>query len=140
RYADCVPRSLKLYGMLEIGIGISAALVPLVFRSLHSVYWTVAPSIQGIPGASIALRFITSFAVLLVPTFLMGGTLPVLAKFFTQSVQEVQRKVGVLYALNTFGAAFGTLIAALYFIPQLGNIRTTLLIAVLNVGIGIFAI
>lgn len=140
RYSDRVPSALKLYGTLEIGIGISAALVPFVFRSLHSVYWAVTPSIQGIPGGSVFLRFITSFAVLLVPTFLMGGTLPVLAKFFTQTVQEVQRKVGVLYALNTFGAAFGTLAAALYFIPQLGNIRTTLLIAALNVGIGIFAI
>ena len=140
RYADRVPRALKLYGMLEIGIGISAALVPFVFRALHGVYWAVTPSIQSIPGGSVALRFLTSFAILLVPTFLMGGTLPVLAKFFTQTVQEVQRKVGLLYALNTFGAAFGTLVAALYFIPRFGNIRTTLFIAVLNVVIGVFAI
>jgi spermidine synthase len=140
RYADRVPSALKLYGMLEIGIGIAAALVPFVFQSLHGVYWALAPSIQGIPGGSVLLRFFTSFAVLLVPTFLMGGTLPVLAKFFTQSAKEVQQKVGLLYALNTFGAAFGTLVAALYFIPGLGNIRTTLLIAALNAGIGIFAI
>ena len=33
----------------------------------------------------------------------MGGTLPVLARFFTEAVQEVQRKVGLLYALNTLG-------------------------------------
>jgi len=140
RYADRVPSALKLYGMLEIGIGVTAALVPFVFKSLHSVYWALTPSIQGIPGGSVLLRFLTSFAILLVPTFLMGGTLPVLAKFFTQTAKEVQQKVGLLYALNTFGAAFGTLIAALIFIPRLGNIRTTLLIAALNVGIGIFAI
>ena len=70
----------------------------------------------------------------------MGGTLPVLARFFTEAVQEVQRKVGLLYALNTFGAAFGTLAAALFFVPQLGNTRSTLLIAVLNIGIGVTAI
>jgi spermidine synthase len=85
------------------------------------------------------LRFLTSFAILLVPTFLMGERFPLLAKFFTQTAR-VQHKVGLLYALNTFGAAFGTLVAALLFIPRLGNIRTTLLIAALNVGIGIFAI
>ena len=140
RYADRVPSALKLYGMLEIGIGIAAALVPFVFQSLHSVYWTLTPYIQGIPGGSMLLRFLTSFTILLVPTFLMGGTLPVLAKFFTQTAKEVQQKVGLLYALNTFGAAFGTLVAALLFIPRLGNIRTTLLIAALNVGIGVFAI
>src|SRR6187455_2098640 len=140
RYADRVPSALKLYGMLEIGIGVTAALVPFVFRSLHSVYWALTPSIVGIPGGSILMRFLTSFAVLLVPTFLMGGTLPVLAKFFTQTAREVQQKVGLLYALNTFGAAFGTLVAALFFIPRLGNIRTTLFIALLNIGIGLFAI
>jgi len=140
RYADRVPSALKLYGMLEIGIGIAAALVPFVFQSLHRVYWALTPYIQGVPGGSMILRFLTSFAILLVPTFLMGGTLPVLAKFFTQTAREVQQKVGLLYALNTFGAAFGTLVAALLFIPRLGNIRTTLLIAALNIGIGIFAI
>ena len=140
RYADRVPSALKLYGMLEIGIGIAAALVPFVFQSLHSVYWALTPYIQGIPGGSMILRFLTSFAILLLPTFLMGGTLPVLAKFFTQTAREVQQKVGLLYALNTFGAAFGTLVAALLFIPRLGNIRTTLLIALLNAAIGMFAI
>src|SRR5215470_4577720 len=39
RYADNVQSPLKLYGKLEIGIGISAILVPFVFRSLHSLYW-----------------------------------------------------------------------------------------------------
>jgi predicted membrane-bound spermidine synthase/tetratricopeptide (TPR) repeat protein len=140
RYVDRVSRPLNLYGKLEIGIGLTAAVVPFVFQALHKVYWAVTPSIQAIPGGSVLLRFLTSFAILIVPAFLMGGTLPVLAKFFTQTVQEVQRKVGLLYALNTFGAAFGTLVAALFFIPNLGNIRTSLLIASLNVVIGLFAI
>src|SRR6185436_2775762 len=76
RFADRSPSSLRLYGLLEIGIGVSAALVPFVFRGLDSIYWTLTPSIQGIPGGDMALRFFTSFIVLLIPTFLMGGTLP----------------------------------------------------------------
>ncbi len=122
--------------MLEIGIGVSASLVPLAFRSLDGIYWALAPSLESIPGGNGSLRFLTSFLILIVPTFLMGGTLPVLARFFTEAVQEVQRKVGSLYALNTFGAAAGTLAAALFFVPQLGITRSTLLIAVLNIGIG----
>src|SRR5258706_11611680 len=113
RKADRVDSALRMYGLLEIGIGISASLVPLAFRSLDTVYWAVAPSLENIPGGNGFVRFGTSFLVLLAPTFLMGGTLPVLARFFAQTVDEVQRKVGLLYALNTFGAAFGTLAAAL---------------------------
>ncbi len=65
---------------------------------------------------------------------------PCSRSFSHRRAKEVQQKVGLLYALNTFGAAFGTLVAALLFIPHLGNIRTTLLIAALNIGIGVFAI
>src|SRR5215510_6905365 len=138
--ADRVGSPLRFYGVLEIGIGVSASLVPLAFRSLYTIYWAFAPSLQNVPGGNGLLRFFTSFLVLIVPTFLMGGTLPVLARFFTEAVKEVQRKVGVLYALNTFGAAFGTLAAALFFVPRLGNIRSTLLIAAVNVLIGATAI
>src|SRR5688572_8122516 len=140
RRADRVASPLRFYGILEIGIGISAALVPFVFRSLDSLYWALAPSLDSIPGGNELVRFLTSFLILIVPTFLMGGTLPVLARFFTEAVEEVQRKVGLLYALNTFGAAFGTLAAALYFVPQLGNTRSTLLIAAVNIAIGVSAI
>src|SRR5205823_2249156 len=131
---------LRLYGMLEIGIGISAALVPIVFRALDNLYWTVSPSLASIPGGDGLVRFGSSFIVLIVPTFLMGGTLPVLTRFFTERIEEVERKVGVLYALNTFGAAAGSVLAALVLIPGIGNIRTTLIVATINVVIGLFAV
>src|ERR1044071_6118991 len=139
RQADRAQNPLRLYGLLEIGIGISAALVPLVFKALDSLYWTIEPSVATIPGGSGFVRFATSFVVLLTPTFLMGGTLPVLTRFYTERLEEVERKVGTLYALNTFGAAAGSLLAALVLIPGIGNIRTTLIIATINVAIGVFA-
>src|SRR5438552_17141758 len=42
RQADHSENPLRLYGLLEIGIGLSAALVPLIFRTLDTVYWAVA--------------------------------------------------------------------------------------------------
>src|SRR5262245_30000438 len=88
RKADYTASPLRMYGFLEIGIGISAAIVPLIFRSLDSFYWAIAPSLDSIPGANGFARFISSFIVLLVPTFLMGGTLPVLTRFFTDTLDE----------------------------------------------------
>ena len=138
--ADRTGNPLRAYGLLELGIGVSAALVPLAFRALDSFYSVVAPSLSSTPGATGFVRFGTSFVILLAPTFFMGGTLPVLSRFFTANVNEVERKVGLLYALNTFGAAAGTLLAALVLIPGLGNTASTLLIATLNVGIGLLAL
>src|SRR5262245_3564774 len=48
RKADRVSNPLRFYGLLEIGIGLSASLVPFAFRSLDSVYWTLAPSLEGV--------------------------------------------------------------------------------------------
>src|SRR5215471_6036119 len=138
--ADRAPNPLRIYGLLEIGIGISAALVPLVFRVLDSVYREIAPTVSSVPGGAGMIWFGASFIVLITPTFLMGGTLPVLTRFFTERLDEVEGKVGVLYALNTFGAAAGSLLAALVLIPGIGNIRTTLIIATINVAIGLFAV
>src|SRR5207247_11449048 len=98
--ADRTNNPLRMYGLLEIGIGLSAALVPLIFRALDTVYWAVAPSVASVPGGALFVRFATSFAVLLTPTFLMGGTLSVLARFFTGVVDVVGSKVGVLFVLN----------------------------------------
>src|SRR5215475_4605032 len=140
RKADRATSPLRIYGLLEIGIGISAALVPLAFRVLDSVYREIAPAISSVPGGAGMIRFGASFVVLITPTFLMGGTLPVLTRFFTERLDEVEGQVGVLYALNTFGAAAGSLLAALVLIPGIGNIRTTLIIASINIAIGLFAV
>src|SRR6185436_4403291 len=136
KQADRLKNPLRAYGILEIGIGISAALVPLAFQGLISLYRVFAPSVASAAAAAAAVRFVTSFTILLVPTFMMGGTLPMLTRFFTQRVEDVERKVGLLYALNTFGAALGTILAAMYFVPTLGNRASTILIASVNLLIG----
>jgi spermidine synthase len=138
--ADRLERPLRAYGFLEVGIGISATLVPIAFHGLDGFYRTIAPALESSPATAAGIRFISSFVILLVPTFLMGGTLPMLTRFFTQRIEDVEQKVGLLYALNTFGAALGTILAALYFIPALGNRMTTILIAAGNLTIGLLAI
>ena len=138
--ADRSRRPLRLYGILEILIGISALLVPVAFRAFDTLYWGVGAELSEIAGADTLVRFLASFVIMLVPTFLMGGTLPVLTRFFVQRADEVGSKVGTLYALNTFGAAFGTIVAALVLIPGLGNQMTTVWIAALNVALGLLAI
>lgn len=120
RLADRYERPLRMYGLLEILIGVSAILVPIAFRSMEGIYWGLAPTLSSVAGADLFVRFISSFAIMVVPTFLMGGTLPVISRFFVNSTSEVGSQLGKLYALNTFGAALGTLGAALILIPGFG--------------------
>jgi spermidine synthase len=70
--------------------------------------------------ASIAFRLVTSFAILLVPTALMGATLPLLARHAVDAEENLGPRVGLLYASNTVGAAAGVLLASFVLLPRMG--------------------
>jgi len=117
----------------------SAAVVPLVFRAVDTFYWAMAPSVSSIPGGAGFIRFGASFIILLTPTFFMGAHSPCSPAFSRTTSRKSNARLVFLYALNTFGAAAGSLLAALVFIPP-WHLRTTLIIASVNVAIGLFAI
>ena len=83
RRADHHPRPAALYGRLEIAIGVFGLVSPLVLALVHQGYVAAAGAWHLSGEASVALRFGLAALVLLVPTTLMGGTLPVLTRAFT---------------------------------------------------------
>jgi spermidine synthase len=121
RYADShADRALRVYGSLEIGIALFALATPAVFQAVASVYLPLAPKLEGSPQAFFAVQFLLAGAVLLVPAAMMGGTLPLLARAVTASADDLPRRIGVLYAVNTLGAALGTAAANYYLLPLSG--------------------
>jgi spermidine synthase len=125
---------------MEIGIAAYALLVPFLFRLIDGVYVLIWQQFQ--PGffAFSLWRFVLSGLVLLVPTTLMGATLPVLAAAVVHSSGRNSNSVTRLYACNLAGAILGTLAAGFVLLPALG-VRTTILVAaVLNVIVGVIAI
>src|SRR6059036_3550198 len=102
RRADRHPRPAALYGRLEIAIGAFGLISPLVLALAHRVYIGAAGALQLGGAASVALRFGLAAIVLLVPTTLMGGTLPALTKGFMGAERDrLKPSLGRLYALNT---------------------------------------
>src|SRR5207247_1743055 len=92
-------------------------------------------------AASVALRFGLAALVLLVPTTLMGGTLPVLTRAFMGADRAaLQPSLGRLYGLNTLGAVLGTALAGFFLIEYVG-IRASLWgTALVNLSIGVVAL
>lgn len=132
---------LKIYGLLEIGIGIYALLVPFLFRALTPVYralWEAGLS-ESFVAFSVA-KFVGIAVVLLPPTVMMGATLPVLARQVADDPKRIGGKVGTLYAINTFGAVAGTFLAGFVFVPNLGVRQTLWLTALINGLLGLTAI
>ena len=128
RFVSRVARPVLVYGVLELGIAVSALAVPWAIsatRSLH-VAW-----LEGVtdPASPLALTVTlgTSFAILCVPTTFMGATLPLLARHAVRDDADIGPRIGALYAINTAGAIAGTLVTAFVLMPAIG-LRNTVFV------------
>ena len=100
--ADRFPRqALILFALAEGGIGLFAWVSPPLFR------W--AGEITAV--ASLPVIAVVNFALVLVPTLLMGASLPILVTDVSRRWRNIGRSTGQLYAVNTLGAALGALLA-----------------------------
>jgi len=129
--ADRYSNPLFVYALLELGIGGYAFLVPLFFSYLIPVYQSLSNLFDFSFYAFSLVRFVLAIVILLIPTALMGGTLPVLAQLY-KTRETVGKGVGLLYAFNTFGAVMGVLGAGFVLLPALGLQKTVFLAAGMN--------
>src|SRR6266513_1529244 len=139
--ADRSQRPAVLYGRLEIAIGVFGILSPLVLGLAHWVYIGTAGALALGGGASVALRFGLAALVLMIPTTLMGGTLPVLTRALMGEDRGLLKpSLGRLYGLNTLGAMTGTAIAGFFLIEFVGVRASLWATAAINLAIGAAAI
>ena len=125
-------RGLLIYAVLELGIGLFALVFPSVHSGLDDIYTWLYLALEGSSVKFLAARFAVTFLVLIVPTAMMGATLPVLTKFAVERLDQVGWGVGRLYAVNTFGAAIGSFIAAFVLIEAIGVDATIYVAAAMN--------
>ncbi|WP_448539791.1 fused MFS/spermidine synthase [Roseiflexus sp.] len=111
---------LHLFALLVIGIALFAFATPPLFAGLTSLYVWIAREARPDPFVYNAVRTALATLALVPPTFLMGGTLPVLAHVLAAREQDRGQRIGLLYAINTFGGVLGALAAGLILIPSLG--------------------
>src|SRR5437867_10553398 len=140
RRADRHERPAPSYGRLEIAIGVFGLASPLVLALTHRIYVGTAAALALDRAASVALRFALAGVVLLIPTTLMGGTLPVLTRAFTADRAELQRSLGLLYGLNTLGAVVGTALAGFFLIEYVGVRASLWATATINLALGWIAL
>jgi spermidine synthase len=126
---------LRLYGALEGGVALAAVAVPLLIAASEPIFRGLWNSVGQVTVLYAALRALLMGAVLIVPTTLMGATLPVLTRFLSESSQAAAAEAGRAYAINTFGGVAGTLLSGLWLIPAFGLRATTFSAVVLNLAI-----
>ena len=122
RLADRSRRPERLLAALLAGVGLLAAIdLALIQRVLPSV-------VIALPAGELA-PFACAAALLLLPTFLMGGLLPTACRAVLGERASIAATVGRLYALETCGSAAGGLAAGFLLLGAIGQ-RNTVLLAV----------
>ena len=113
-------RPLLVLAGLEAGIGLYGFIFPLLLGPAGAADVWIYGQAAGAP----VVRFLVCLAVLLVPTFLMGGTLAVLGRYYSPDRTDFNRVAALLYGINTAGAVTGTLAAGFIMIEALGRLGT----------------
>ena len=138
RRADTMASPLRGYAWCEAGIGVLALLIPYECSALGAVTGFLYPALHGIPMLHTIVRCLLTFLVIGPPCILMGGTFPLLVRQFVSA--EVGPTAGLLYAINTVGAAIGCYVAGFHLLPWLGLSGTNTLAAALNLAVAAAAL
>jgi spermidine synthase len=120
RYSDRITRRLRLYALLETLVTISALSLPWALKLADNVYVWFYRAYHPTHPQLLIVQVIISAVILLIPTMLMGSTLPLLGRFVTALEKQAGHLVGKLYALNTLGAALGCFLAGFILVRSLG--------------------
>ena len=123
---------VRWYGMLEGGIALYSFATPILWKLIEIVYVQYYRAFEPSFFHFSLLKFLLSFLALLFPTFLMGGTLPVLSKYFVRDGKDIAHSVGLLYAWNTLGAVFGVLASGFFVLYFFGVWQTVYLAGLCN--------
>jgi spermidine synthase len=118
RIADRVRQPLRLYGVLELGIALSAVVFIGLMRVYPPIYVALVHATSESATSLAAIRLLFAAVALIVPTTLMGGTLPLLSRFMSSAPDAFRRSLPLLYGLNTLGAVAGALLAGFLLLPR----------------------
>lgn len=120
KYSKKFKNVFLIYGTIEGMIGLYAINIDFFFQLLDSFFIFANNQFSFSPLIFDIFRFFLSLIILFIPTFLMGGTLPLLVNGLEMLDKNFGKRTGMLYGINTLGAFFGTFISTFYFIPNFG--------------------
>jgi spermidine synthase len=134
RLADRVRSPLRLFAVLEAGVGLYALVYPYLSEAASAFYSGLVSFTPERAGAGHALwaKVLIAGLLLLVPTTLMGGTYPALVRHATDRLRHVGRTASQLYAVNALGAVAGALVMAFALMPALGMRLSLVVLALAN--------
>lgn len=139
RKADESIRPGRFYALVEALIGISVIASPLLLIFGQKLYYTTG-GIQSLGWLAVALQILITILVIATPCFLMGGTLPAAIRIIQTDQDKARRSSALLYGMNVAGAMLGAFVVNFYWLEALGNTKSLLIAAGINLALAAVAI
>ncbi len=130
---------LLWYALLELALAILALASLYLFDAVSHLYSVFFYDPDAGNLVSIVSRMILVSLVLLPPTILMGGTLPLLCRFLISDNKRIAGNIGLLYGINTLGAVVGCAVTGFWLLPVIGVIKSVLVAVLINFSIAVIA-
>mgnify|MGYP005839578215 CR=1 FL=1 len=128
-----------IYGLLELGIGIYAILLPHILNFSEFIIGKYAFNLIIHYTLYNVIRFILCLLIILIPTTFMGATLPLLTEYISRKASEPIKWSGYLYGVNTLGAFIGCFSSGFFLIPNLSLAITNYVFITINLIVGLTA-
>ncbi len=139
RIAQRTERPLRLFALMELTVGALALASSFAFDSVDILYGMAYRAFLDQFALLMLVRVGLVSLILLPPTILMGGTLPLFCRQYVDSESRIARSVGFLYGLNTLGAALGCAATGLWLLPNLGMFGAICIGVLLNFTVALSA-
>ena len=138
RVVDKYRFPLRVYAAIEIVLGVYCVLSPWIFSIAREVYLSLSPATGDTTYHAWfePVQFMMAFLVLIVPTTLMGGTLPALVKHLASISGRIGYHTAVPYAVNTLGAVTGCLATGLFALYYIGINATVYIAGIIDILAG----
>ena len=140
RLAGGEKRPLRLYAFLGVGLGIFALIFPTLLEILNAICVLIYRGLGAEFYPLSWIRFGLSFVLLLIPSALIGGILPLLGRSAKERCEGF--RVDRLFTINMFGASVGCIAAGFFLVQFLGVQNSVYLTAAINLilGVGAFSL
>lgn len=140
RLADRLRNPLAAYGVAELIIAGAALATPFLLSASGSVYLGLYRVLGDSPALVLLGRALATAVILIVPTTMMGATLPLVSRFYVRRVDHLGRGLGLLYGVNTLGGMIGAGIVGYYTVLEFGVRHSFYLAVAANVVAAITAL
>lgn len=136
RSAERSRNPLRLYALIELGVGVAALLTPLLLAGVRWLYLSMGGIAALGQWPATLLQLLLAVVVLAPPCMLMGGSLPAAFKWVETDQDQQRGRLGVLYGVNTLGALVGVLLSTFWLLEHWGIRSTVMAAAGVNLIIG----